>query len=211
MSAQRRGRVAAAVDQLHPLGDRLVPSRGEEAVATWRLFRACVIALATMSLLYAFDARGESDRVRDSLPAGALTVNARYASVDPDGTASINSPRATRSLARSAFPGLNSANILVRPHARTDCLPDELKAVLQDVAARFGPITVNSTHRGHARNRRVGGVPHSLHLGCRAVDFWAHGPANGIVAYLRARPEVGGLKRYRNGVIHIDNGTPRTW
>lgn len=205
MFARRFGRVAAALDQPDSFADRLALSYPRESVATWRLFQAN--ALVTMSLLWALDARAETDRTRGSLPAAALTVKARYSSVDPDGTASLGNPKAIR---LRAFPGLGSA-ILIRPHARTDCVPDELKAVLQDVAARFGRITVNSTHRGHARNRRVGGVRHSLHLSCRAIDFRVHGPANGIVAYLRSRPEVGGLKRYRNGVIHIDNGTPRTW
>jgi hypothetical protein len=31
------------------------------------------------------------------------------------------------------------------------------------------------------------------------------------MAFLRARPDVGGLKVYRNGIIHIDNGSRRTW
>ena len=31
------------------------------------------------------------------------------------------------------------------------------------------------------------------------------------MAYLRSRPEVGGLKMYRTGIIHIDNGERRTW
>jgi hypothetical protein len=31
------------------------------------------------------------------------------------------------------------------------------------------------------------------------------------MAYLRSRPEVGGLKVYRNGIIHIDNGERRRW
>ena len=33
----------------------------------------------------------------------------------------------------------------------------------------------------------------------------------GLIAYLRSRPEVGGLKVYRNGIIHIDNGERRNW
>jgi uncharacterized protein YcbK (DUF882 family) len=31
------------------------------------------------------------------------------------------------------------------------------------------------------------------------------------MAYLRASPQVGGLKIYRNGIIHIDNGERRSW
>jgi hypothetical protein len=91
------------------------------------------------------------------------------------------------------------------------CVPGELKAVLSKVAARFGPLTVNSTVRSTAKNRKVGGRSKSFHLGCRAVDFRVHGSTKGLVAFLSAQKGVGGIKRYSSGFYHIDNGPRRTW
>lgn len=95
--------------------------------------------------------------------------------------------------------------------ASLDCVPDTLKAVLSDVAAKFGPVQVISTHRPGAvvaGTRRA-----SLHRACRAVDFRpARGTRRAVIAYLRADPRVQGLGIYRSGHIHIDNGPYRvTW
>jgi uncharacterized protein YcbK (DUF882 family) len=79
------------------------------------------------------------------------------------------------------------------------------------VAEKFGPVSVESTHRTSGRNWRAGGARHSLHLSCRAVDFRVRARARGVMAYLRAHPQVGGLKIYRSGIIHIDNGERRSW
>ena len=46
---------------------------------------------------------------------------------------------------------------------------------------------------------------------CRAVDFRVRARTRGVMAYLSSRPEVGGLKVYGNGIIHIDNGSRRRW
>jgi uncharacterized protein YcbK (DUF882 family) len=70
---------------------------------------------------------------------------------------------------------------------------------------------VESTHRSQGHNRRAGGARHSLHLSCRAIDFRVRSRVRGVMAYLQSRPEVGGLKIYRNGIIHIDNGSRRSW
>jgi uncharacterized protein YcbK (DUF882 family) len=101
--------------------------------------------------------------------------------------------------------------ITLRASAPTNCLPGNLREVVADVASKFGPISVESTHRSSGRNWRAGGARHSLHLSCRAMDFRVRTRARGVMAYLRARPEVGGLKIYRNGIIHIDNGERRSW
>jgi hypothetical protein len=102
-------------------------------------------------------------------------------------------------------------SILVRATAPTNCLPGNLRDVVADVAARFGSVSVESTHRSRGRNWRGGGARHSLHLSCRALDFRVRTRTRGVMAYLLARPEVGGLKIYRNGIIHIDNGERRSW
>ena len=95
--------------------------------------------------------------------------------------------------------------------APSNCVPASLKGIIQKVAARFGPITVNSTARSRAKNSRVGGRSKSFHLGCRAVDFRVHGSTKGLIAFLAAQKGVGGIKRYSSGFYHIDNGPRRSW
>ena len=101
--------------------------------------------------------------------------------------------------------------IVVRASTPTSCLPGDLKTVLAEVAAHFGEVSVQSTHRSPGRNRRAGGASRSLHLDCRAIDFRVDANGGEVLAFLRDHPDVGGLKRYRNGLIHIDNGARRSW
>ncbi|NJR13403.1 MAG: DUF882 domain-containing protein [Phyllobacteriaceae bacterium] len=95
--------------------------------------------------------------------------------------------------------------------APANCVPASLKSVLNQVAAKFGPITVNSTVRSASKNRKVGGRSKSFHLDCRAVDFRVHGSTKGLAAFLGKQKAVGGIKRYSSGFYHIDNGPRRTW
>jgi uncharacterized protein YcbK (DUF882 family) len=91
------------------------------------------------------------------------------------------------------------------------CLTPGLKAVLHDVQARFGTVTVVSTTELHTDNHSKGSVRHKLHGDCRAVDFKVQGDLNAVAAYLRTRSEVSGINTYKNnGVIHIDAAQPRT-
>ncbi|MBF9234391.1 YcbK family protein [Microvirga alba] len=106
---------------------------------------------------------------------------------------------------------VEQGSITVQASAPTKCLPGDLREVVGDIAAKFGTVSVESTHRTGSHNWRAGGAPHSLHLSCRAIDFRVHSRTSGLMAYLRSRPEVGGLKIYRNGIIHIDNGERRSW
>lgn len=96
-------------------------------------------------------------------------------------------------------------------NAPSKCVPSQLKSVLQNVAAKYGPITVNSTVRSNAKNRRVGGKKSSWHLKCGAVDFRVHAGTKGLLSYLRNNKAVGGYKRYKSGFYHIDVGPKRTW
>ena len=94
-----------------------------------------------------------------------------------------------------------------RSHANTSCLPGNLRAALANVSARFGPITVISTHRPGARIR---GGP-SLHASCRAVDFRpARGNYSKVATYLR-NTWNGGLGTYSSGHIHLDVGSNYRW
>jgi hypothetical protein len=157
-----------------------------------------------------------------SLRAGDGTEStvppAQYVSLPSNGGIddSTNDPGTTGSLpdARtlSGFSSLVSrGTITLRASAPTNCVPGNLREVIASVAAKFGPVSVESTHRSRGRNWRAGGARQSLHLSCRAIDFRVRTRARGVMAYLRSRPEVGGLKVYRNGIIHIDNGERRSW
>lgn len=142
-----------------------------------------------------------------------------YSSLPPN--RQITDPATTGSLPRAGNLGPHRSTcfaslvatgaITLRASTPTNCLPGELRNVVADIASRFGPVSIQSTHRSTSRNRRAGGARHSLHLSCRAMDFRIKARVRGVMAYLRARPEVGGLKIYRNGIIHIDNGQRRSW
>ncbi|MFX5587142.1 hypothetical protein ABTE16_20585, partial [Acinetobacter baumannii] len=82
------------------------------------------------------------------------------------------------------------------------CLPPVVRRALNDVAMRFGPILVRSTDRGNGRFVRTDDWRGSYHKDCRAADFRVSGNGAAVIAFLRMRPELGGVKRYRNGLIH---------
>jgi hypothetical protein len=87
---------------------------------------------------------------------------------------------------------------------QTDCLPKELRAVLDDLGTQFGTLTVVSTTELRTDNHAPGGIRAKLHQSCKAVDFRAPGRVDEILAYLRTRPEIGGINSYRNNLIHLD-------
>ena len=145
---------------------------------------------------------------------GGIVPPAQYASLpsneridDPAVTGSLPNARTLSGFASFVSRG----TIILRASAPTNCIPGNLRNVVASVAERFGPVSVESTHRSTWRNRRAGGARHSLHLSCRAIDFRVRARARGVMAYLRNHPQVGGLKMYRNGIIHIDNGERRSW
>jgi hypothetical protein len=89
--------------------------------------------------------------------------------------------------------------------ASTDCLPVALRAVLADVASRFGEVTVVSTHQLNTGNHSAGSIREKLHTECRAVDVRPDRTRiDEIKVYLRTRPEINGVESYRNGVVHMD-------
>lgn len=166
-------------------------------------------ALLLAGLLIAWTLLGGAARAEESV---RLLASAE----DPEVTGSIaSSTGAAPALPERTLGGfygrVEEGAILVRASAPTRCLPGDLKEVVADVAAKFGPVSVESTHRPRAANRARGGAPRSLHIACRAIDFRVQARARAVLAYLRERPEVGGVKVYRNGIIHIDNGERRHW
>ncbi|HSP25576.1 MAG TPA: D-Ala-D-Ala carboxypeptidase family metallohydrolase [Saliniramus sp.] len=106
---------------------------------------------------------------------------------------------------------IEAGAITLRRSTPTNCLPGNLKTVVADLANRFGTVSIQSTHRSPQRNRRAGGARRSLHLECRAIDFRVKARGREVMTFLREHKAVGGLKMYRNGIIHIDNGERRSW
>ena len=93
-----------------------------------------------------------------------------------------------------------------------ECVPASLKTVLNEVSARFGPLTIVSTTHLQTDNHVSGSDRAKLHAACKAVDFRIEGPATDeVLRYLRGRRGIAGLTSYRGGLIHIDangNNTP---
>lgn len=97
----------------------------------------------------------------------------------------------------------------VRWVASASCLNGALIALVQSVAANYGPVTVSSTCRSRGHNASVGGAKRSQHLTGDAVDFRVHGNYGGVYAYLRSN--AGGVHHYGGGLFHADTGPRRTW
>jgi hypothetical protein len=90
--------------------------------------------------------------------------------------------------------------------AKTGCLPASVKARLNQIRKKFGPVKVISTHRPGARI--AGSGKRSYHASCRAVDFHPpKGKYRQVLAWLKANHK-GGVGSYSCGMhhIHIDNG-----
>ncbi|HEX2727446.1 MAG TPA: D-Ala-D-Ala carboxypeptidase family metallohydrolase, partial [Beijerinckiaceae bacterium] len=86
-----------------------------------------------------------------------------------------------------------------------DCPLPVLEAVLADVEAKFGAVTVVATHQHKTVNHVAGSAREKLHHDCKAIDFRPErSHLEEIKAYLRGRPEIAGLDSYRDGVIHMD-------
>jgi hypothetical protein len=126
---------------------------------------------------------------------------------DPAATASLAPPAPPARPPVSVAPQETGPRGSVKTNATasTDCLPPELRGVLADVAARFGEVTVVSTHQLNTGNHSAGSTREKLHHDCKAVDIRAdRSRIDEIKAYLRTRREIGGVESYRNGVVHMD-------
>lgn len=86
------------------------------------------------------------------------------------------------------------------------CMPAALRAKLNEIESKFGPVQVISAHRPGARIAGSGRV--SLHASCRAVDFNPPpGKYQQVANWLKANHN-GGVGTYSCGMnhIHIDTG-----
>ncbi|MGU9980487.1 hypothetical protein ACJ4V0_10645 [Phreatobacter sp. HK31-P] len=107
--------------------------------------------------------------------------------------------------------GIAGERVMPDPGVPLTCLPAPVRRALNEIALRFGPVLVRSTHRGNGMFVRTDAWRGSYHRDCRAADFRVSGNPSAILAFLRARHDLGGVKRYRNGLFHVDNGPRRSW
>ena len=128
----------------------------------------------------------------------------RYAALHPMPSKTDAAPAAAPKPDLGAGSGIRWA-------ASSGCLNSTLRSVVAQVAASYGPVTVNSTCRSRRHNARVGGARRSQHLTGDAVDFRVNGNVRGAIAYLRGAGRVGGFKHYGGGLFHVDTGARRTW
>lgn len=163
--------------------------------------------------------QGNADLPRPTRVAFSSAARSLGHEVTRDSGEVIEVPPPKMARASTAIFGHRSgvrSDIVRKVHFQDDtpdrCLPSELMNVIYDVAENFGEVQILSTFRDPQRNRRVGGAPRSFHLHCQAIDFRIMGPhRDGLLEYLEARTDVGGLKRYPLGFFHIDTGPRRTW
>ncbi len=65
-------------------------------------------------------------------------------------------------------------------------------------------MTVVATKHLHTDNHSAGSARANMHSACKAVDIKTSHDPKDVLAFLRTRPEVGGINSYRNKVIHFD-------
>lgn len=99
-------------------------------------------------------------------------------------------------------------------HVDVSCLRPQLVRMIKQVERHYGkPAIVTSGYRDPYRNRRAGGVRHSLHTLCAAADIQVEGVSKWQLAdYLRSIPGRGGVGTYcHTQSVHIDIGSERDW
>ena len=178
-------------------------------IRSTRFAAACLVSCAM--ILSAATAASATTTQTGEAPRASATDNP-WARLAPDMFVSESAEDG------DAFAGMDAVQIAALPQGKmiawrapATCVPGELKAVLAEVAKRYGPVTVNSTARSKASNKRAGGKSKSYHLNCRAIDFRVHGKTKGLLGFLSKHRSVGGYKRYSAGFYHIDNGPRRSW
>lgn len=94
------------------------------------------------------------------------------------------------------------------------CLRPELVSIIHTVQDHYKrPAIITSGFRDPRRNRRAGGVRHSLHTMCAAVDIQVQGVSKWQLAdFLRSLPGRGGVGTYcHTESVHVDIGGERDW
>ncbi|HEX2727094.1 MAG TPA: D-Ala-D-Ala carboxypeptidase family metallohydrolase [Beijerinckiaceae bacterium] len=197
-----------APDPARPVADATVTQSTTRAAAP----TTSVPAAAPRSLFAELPAVPES-----SAPPEGPAVTASVAAVappprQPAAQAPAPAPAASGQPGAAALQAaVTRRSVAVNANAATDCLPDDIRALLAEVGRQFGPITIVSTNKHMTGNHSAGSVREKHHLDCRAVDFKPdRHRVEAIKTYLRDRSEISGVDSYRSGMIHIDFHTTRS-
>ena len=93
-------------------------------------------------------------------------------------------------------------------------MEDTAKAMEEARKRLKAPIRISSAYRSPAYNKRIGGVPNSMHVEFNACDLVTERPAKLYLVLLEMRREGlfrGGLGLYRS-FVHVDSrGHNATW
>ena len=102
-------------------------------------------------------------------------------------------------------PESNGPRLADDKGAPRKCLTSAVRAVLDNIEARFGPVKVISTCRPGARIAGSGRI--SRHASGNAVDFEAGNRKGAIINWLVANHKTGGTMTYADmSHIHVDVG-----
>jgi hypothetical protein len=166
--------------------------------------RASAFSSGIRKQIHRAERRSRKSADRNGAEKGSADKGVRYAALHPMPSKTDATPEAAPKPDLGAGGG-------IRWTASSGCLNSTLRSVVAQVAASYGPVTVNSTCRSRRHNARVGGARRSQHLTGDAVDFRVNGNVRGAIAYLRGAGRVGGFKHYGGGLFHVDTGPRRTW
>jgi hypothetical protein len=202
----------AAVDQFRlriaslPIPCVTGEDKAPESTGPSKTFHSSVAEPVTPVLAVAAMAGARNDG-EETVPPRDETSGAS-AAAPPDATR--RDPEITGAISAGRLPSfwperVALSDVLLRTERRENCPVGEIRAVLADIASRFGPITVVATHQAKIVNHRLGSHREKLHHACRAIDFRPDPRrVSEIKTYLRGQAKIGGLESYRDGVIHID-------
>jgi hypothetical protein len=167
---------------------------------------ALYAAIDGLSLSAAYDRDpyrpGEQSIALTPLPIALASnepkANYRYEAVS-DEAQTLELPRTVR------VEPETTGTITLSASSDAGCSSSDVQAVLADVSARFGAVTVLATTQLRTAHHRPNSVQQKLHQSCRAVDFRpAPSRVREVKAYLRARPDIAAVQSYRDGVVHMN-------
>lgn len=140
-------------------------------------------------------------------PTTSAADDEEYDEDEPEGLMQL---AALPSMTRVAPNGL----FVQTDKVQVGCLRPELVSMIRTIQDYYKrPAIVTSGFRDPRRNRRAGGVRHSLHTMCAAADIQVQGVTKWQLAdFLRSLPGRGGVGTYcHTESVHVDVGGERDW
>jgi uncharacterized protein YcbK (DUF882 family) len=143
-------------------------------------------------------------------PTNRMSDDEEHEGDDEDAPAGLMQLASLPSMTRMAPNGL----YIQTDKVEVRCLRPQLVDLIHAVENHYKrPAIITSGFRDVRRNRRSGGVRHSLHTLCAAADIQVQGVSKWELAdYLRSLPGRGGIGTYcHTESVHIDIGSERDW